>query len=239
MTSEPRDQKQDAEFEQNLESVSAAWNELEKAEPPDLLDQAVLNTAQRELETGRKRRSLRWAGALATASIVVIALGIVVQQEPGAPAPPSGPVNGIKLDHDSMSPEKKESPGNIARENEIQPQLKKQRMEQTAPPGEFRPKRSAAPASEATLAPAASPVSSATLSSSLEEAREEALGETDSLADAPDDFLQSPEPAPDPETWIERMLALKVSKQDEILQKELAKFRLAYPEYPLPADLSK
>lgn len=235
MTSEPRDQKQDAEFEQNLESVSAAWNELESAEPPDLLDQAVLNTAQRELETGRKRRSLRWAGALATASVVVIALGIVIQQEPTAPTPPSGAVNGIKLDRDRSSPEKKEVSGNVARENEVQPQMQKQRMEQAAPPAEYRAKRSATPASDAALAPAAPPVSSAVVSSSLEET----LRETDSLADAPDDSLQTAEPAPDAETWIEHMLVLKASKQDEILQDELTEFRSAYPDYPLPAELLK
>ena len=231
MTSEPRNQKQDTEFEKNLESVSTAWNELESAEPPDLLDQAVLNTAKRELETGRKRRSLRWAGALATASVVVIALGIVIQQEPRVPAPTSGAVNGIKLDRDRTSPEKKEPSGNVARENEVQPMVQKQRMEQAAPPGELRAKRSAAPASEASIAPTASPVSSAVLSSSLEEA--------DFRADALDDSLQSPEPAPDPETWIERMLAMKASKQDELLQRELAEFRSAYPDYPLPADLLK
>ncbi len=52
-----------------------------KCEPPDLLDQAVLNAARRQLERSRRRRSMGWLGAFATAAVVVLALTIVVRQD--------------------------------------------------------------------------------------------------------------------------------------------------------------
>jgi hypothetical protein len=43
---------------------------------------------------------------------------------------------------------------------------------------------------------------------------------------------------PEPEAWIQRMLAMK-NRNDESLAAELAAFRAAYPDYPLPPALEK
>lgn len=95
----PKDRKPEtnpgSDWEKDLESVRSTLSGLESVEPPDLLDQAVLNTARRELAASR-RKPMRWVGAFATAAVVVLALSIVVQQEQKSPDPRSG--NGIKLD---------------------------------------------------------------------------------------------------------------------------------------------
>jgi hypothetical protein len=103
MTMDPKDRKPEMNpgdnWEQDLESVRSALPGLESIEPPDLLDQAVLNTARRELAASKPkpvRWPMRWVGAFATAAVVVLALSIVVQQDPNTPDPRSG--NGIKLD---------------------------------------------------------------------------------------------------------------------------------------------
>ena len=100
---DPKDRKPEmnpgGNWEQDLESVRSALPGLESAEPPELIDQAVLNTARRELAASRPkpvRWPMRWVGAFATAAVVVLALSIVVQQDPKTPDPRSG--NGIKLD---------------------------------------------------------------------------------------------------------------------------------------------
>jgi len=100
---DPKDRKPELnpgnDWEQDLESVRSALSGLESVEPPDLLDQAVLNTARRELAASRPkfmRWSRRWVGAFATAAVVVLTLSIVVQQDQNMPDPRSG--NGIKLD---------------------------------------------------------------------------------------------------------------------------------------------
>lgn len=85
MTSDPRDQTTEKTLEHDLGRIRSVLSGPDSQEPPDLLDQAVLNAARRELESAEKRWprrfSLRWMGAFATASVVVLALGIIVQQE--------------------------------------------------------------------------------------------------------------------------------------------------------------
>ena len=104
MTTDPQDQRMKKDYEQDLESVRAALSGPEPAEPPRLLDQAVLNTARRELAkpsarwTGRSR--LRWLGALSTAAIVALALTVVVQQELPAPRPAPSAADGLRLEQE-------------------------------------------------------------------------------------------------------------------------------------------
>jgi len=79
----------------DLDAVRAAWRELPAEEPPELLDQAVLNRARRELETARPRR-LRWIGPFATAGVAVIALSVWLLQD--ASPPPSGSDEVLRLE---------------------------------------------------------------------------------------------------------------------------------------------
>lgn len=82
----------------DLETVAAAWSALTQAQPPDLLDQAVLNAARRALADPPRsaRRPLGWPlgwptrllGALATAAVVVLAVNVVLEQSREAPMPP-------------------------------------------------------------------------------------------------------------------------------------------------------
>jgi hypothetical protein len=78
MSTEHRDQDRD------LEWVERRWAREEKASPPDLLDQAVLNRARRAAPA-RKKAPARWMGGLATAAVVVLALALVLKREPGSP----------------------------------------------------------------------------------------------------------------------------------------------------------
>src|SRR5210317_1438745 len=75
----------DENLESDLENIRSVLGERDSGQPPQLLDTAVLNTARRELEdTGKTKRgrfSLRWLSAFATASVMILALGILVQQE--------------------------------------------------------------------------------------------------------------------------------------------------------------
>ena len=88
---DPEKRKANANKERRLEdelaAIQTSYSALETPEPPELLDLAVLNTARREIAK-KKRKSLRWIGSFATASVLVLALTIVVQQnrellEPG------------------------------------------------------------------------------------------------------------------------------------------------------------
>lgn len=207
MTSDPRDQNHDQELEHDLDAVRSAWSALEKAEPPGLLDQAVLNAAHRELGNGKRRRPLRWAGALATAAVIVIALGIVVQQDQQPPLPSGKQANGLKLDHDDANA-KKEVPAKALEEKLRSDQFRSQAAAEPAAESAQRTKRMAAPASTVVTQAAE---------------REEGL--------------VSDEAIPEAGAWIEQLLTLKQNRQFEELAEELAAFRAAYPNYVLPPEL--
>jgi len=93
---DPKDHKPELNagnnWEQDLESVRSALSGLESVEPPDLLDQAILNTARREL-TASRPRPMRWVGAFATAAVVILkrpisAVGMALNwMLPGRPQP--------------------------------------------------------------------------------------------------------------------------------------------------------
>mgnify|MGYP000157702025 CR=1 FL=1 len=50
---------------------------------------------------------------------------------------------------------------------------------------------------------------------------------------------KSTQDLPDPEEWIQRLLLLKQSQLYEKLEEELAAFRVAYPDHPLPPELEE
>ena len=87
MTHEPRKPAQDREFEHDLEALRSALEGMASAEPPELLDQAVLNTARRELERPARKSPLQWLGGFATATVVVLAVSLFFWQDYQPPVP--------------------------------------------------------------------------------------------------------------------------------------------------------
>ena len=177
MTSDPRDQQSGPEFEQDLKAVRSAWSGLEQTDPPELLNQAVLNTARRELNTRRRSRPLRWLGGFATATVIVLALTIVIQQEEQQTTPVLKKTNGFKLDQ----------------------------TDPAAPP---------VTASDAAVMAVAEEMS-------------DSLAESEKATDS----------IPEADAWIERLLLLRETHQDELLIQELTAFREAFPGYTLPPEL--
>ena len=90
MSNQQQDPGRDPDLGKAAEALGAAWTKLEQTEPPDMLDQAILNAARRDLEQRTRRVRRRWLGALTTAAVVVLALAITVQQDQLAGAD-SGP----------------------------------------------------------------------------------------------------------------------------------------------------
>ena len=228
MTMDPTNKRsessQGSEFDQDLEAIRAAWPPMEEREPPELLDQAVINTARRE--HGGRRRPLRWMGAFATASVIILALAIVIQQDP-VPPMVTNETDGLKLERPT--------------------------------PEETREKAGDAPALRTPPA-AAAPAASRAMKVTAEE--ESGFGDRDrepermtlSEQQLEMDAAATQEP---PETgavigldkksrddgsltaedWIERLLQLRASGQEDRLTEELAAFREAYPDHPLPPEL--
>jgi hypothetical protein len=213
MTNHKRDNGDRDTLDKDLETVRSAWSAMSREEPPELVDQAVLNRARRAVESVR-RRPTRWMGAFATATVILLAVTLYVLQQPSLPPPvPTGP-DGLKLER--AGDELREKNGSARAEE----QKLRSKNVTTAPQRTIRSPQ-AMPAPKSAL-----PVA------------EEAETAAESTADSPALNREAFSDAPDPEAWIERLLALRAAGKQEELQTELTAFREAFPDYPLPPELT-
>lgn len=202
MTADRNDSQAGNQLERDLEAIRSAWSGLEKPEPPELLDQAVLNKAKRAVDDqpgqGWIRKPNRWLAAFASAAVVVLAITLVVQQQDIAPVQAPAELDGLRLDRDEAGAAKSEgqvhrSKERAAEEMPARPSLRKSVTAVSARQPEARG-----------VPPEAEPMTDAAV-------------------------LQ-------PEEWVRRLVELKAN-HDEKLASELAAFRAAYPDYPLPSGL--
>ena len=223
MTTDPKNQKSGPGFEQDLEKLGTAWNSMDQAEPPDLLDQAILNSAARALE-GKplpwwKKRPLHWAGAAATAMVLVLTITLVVQQDPMAPAPAMLEQDELKQDRDDSDlSNKSEVSADAVEFRKERPAEEMGRSQEIAEPDAKMAKRLAAPAP-----PQASLAASPVLEEEVTDKPAELPITTGSITSADD--------------WVEQLLELKAEGKEQELMEQLAAFRKAYPDYALPTEL--
>jgi len=264
---DPSDRKSEAQQERDLakdlDAIRAEYSGLDAIEPPALLDQAILNSARREMAAGR-RRPMRWIGAFTTASVFVLALTLVIQQDKGPVEPRKN--NGAKQDTITAAKAQAEPQGQSADKgapaNAPQSRLKESGDLENAGERKLIMKRPAAAKAEEGQERAR--LQEAADLDSMEDFR----NEEDELEMAPRENGQvtdenrtmeqagrtvaappaaamvekkdkSTQDLPDPEEWIQRLLLLKQSQLYEKLEEELAAFRVAYPDHPLPPELEE
>jgi len=75
----------DKPLNEDLEKLSQVYGKLEQDEPPDLLDQTILNSAHRALEKKPGWMQIGWLHGLATAAVFVLAFTIILDQRESAP----------------------------------------------------------------------------------------------------------------------------------------------------------
>ena len=293
---DPKNQTNDIAMERSLQedllSIHDSLSEGEDMEPPAMLDQAVLNTARRELASGKRFRA-GWVSAFATASIVVLALTIIVQQEQTqVPLEPvrtdsgqNGPVR-VSPDRDAepdstesmMADELTDDATGTRRLRAIEATRQEQSANSSAAPSQARlvpqtgdEAAKAAPPSPAVRAgtelrepsdahpetPAEQPSEPIIQDERYPEGDEDAAiaGQSNRLSTQVKEKLAEEEretvqkqarvsqqdsdpPGFDAEQWIEKLQELKQSGTVEQFKHELEAFRAAYPEYPLPPELT-
>lgn len=219
------------------ERVAAAYRELPPDEPPEEIDLAVLNRARRALD-GKAARpwNFGWIHALATTAIVVLGVALVLKipnQEPAAPLrvakPPSGklrdPAAEIEVLRRPAPPEeaagmtptlRQAVPADVEGKSESLGAAAKARSEEVP-----RPDRAVA---DDVSPPAAEPLTD--------------LDTAEMRAETPPAEAEEAGREHDPEQWVRRLLALREAGRTEALQQELAAFRSAWPDYPLPPELA-
>ena len=75
----------DKSLSEGLDKLSHEYGLLEQDEPPDLLDQAILNSAHRAVEKKPHWMKFGWLHGLTTAAVFVLAFSIILNQRENAP----------------------------------------------------------------------------------------------------------------------------------------------------------
>jgi hypothetical protein len=75
----------DKSLSEGLDKLSREYGLLEQDEPPELLDQAILNSAHRAVEKKPHWMKFSWLHGLTTAAVFVLAFSIILNQRENAP----------------------------------------------------------------------------------------------------------------------------------------------------------
>ena len=224
----------DKSLNEGLDKLSRVYGQLEQDEPPELLDQAILNSAHRAVEKKPHWMKFGWLHGLTTAAVFVLAFSIILDQRETAPvfedAMRSSETIGLKREKAT----KKQSVSELKLEHSQLPD--KEKVERRLDMQQNMP-AAAAPAREQIL-------------------EEAVMDEVDLMTAAPQAGAISkqarPAVATEPlagevksrartETEAEqRLLAIIKLKQDgdDSWETELESFREEFPDYPLPIELT-
>lgn len=124
MSNIPNNGENDQSLRDDLDKLGEAYGQLQHEEPPELLDQAILNRAHRAVEKKPGWMQFGWLHGLTTAAVFVLALSLIFNQREQVPVYE----DGIRLD-DSMGLQrekaaKKRSPD--IKTGELQMELKEE-----------------------------------------------------------------------------------------------------------------
>lgn len=231
----------DKSLDMELEELDHAYQRLEPDEPPDLLDQAILNTAHRAVEGKDFWMDFGWIHGLTTAAVIVLTISIIMMQRQPVPLEEDGLFQtGTELkqertqelrkntmqkaptdrETDSLAGSRKDSPPEPVAAREARSK-KAETLGDIAMEEEMVP--SSAPAKDMPVrAPAATP------------GVEFADDKMDSAELKEDQLLKQTEE----ERLLQAILVLKQAG-DKRWKTELESFRELYPDYPLPDELTE
>ena len=240
----------DKQLNDELKKLAQDYRQNSPEEPPELLDQAILNSAHRAVENKDHWLDFGWIHGLATAAVVVLALSIILTQRPPTGLEENGlpPVDLMTSDRDQ------------AAESEMSGKMREQRVGELdymrAEPKQELSKDSGNPPSNMigrTLPAASAPEAQtgarnepmAARKAQSEVRAKESMRLKKVLADerrieavtlnAYKVDAKRPLIAP-PEEQLQTILLLK-RKGDETWQAKLKTFIENYPDYPLPEEL--
>lgn len=223
-----------------------AWDASAQAEPPELLDRAVLNRAHLALEPSRSKRpwSFGWLHGLTTAAVIVLGVAVLLELRQQAPVSfddfaPAHPAGQERVENvESLENATRQSNPNRQVETELQ-------RREAAPKASAMADRSSSDESSGAMA-AEAPAAMAADAPEAMASDARGAQPPDSLAapEAPMAISESramrPLAAPgkqDPDAWLTAIRQLLANGQIEEAQQQFQAFRRAYPDQALPDDL--
>ena len=213
----------DKSLSEGLDKLSHKYGLLEQDEPPELLDQAILNSAHRAVEKKPHWMKFGWLHGLTTAAVFVLAFSIILNQREPVPVP----------DHE------------IGRSNYETVRLQRQKVAKKQSGAQFeerskeisfvREEKSDSSLDMLQSSPVAAAPASAALDNAPEERAEQPQLEAQrSLYVRDDTRVQTNSEL---EQMLQTIIKLKQSG-NESWKTELELFKKSYPDYPLPEELT-
>lgn len=231
----------DKPLNDELEDLGKAYQQLEPEDPPELLDQAILNSAHRAVEKKAGWMDFGWVHGLTTAAVVVLALTIILTQRQPPDLDESGlsPTDGrsyYTVPIRDLKPDelRRKQPGTATENKEevskdvLQDMPATRELEQ-----DMAQANSPAKAMVAEQSAAAPTVEAAAIEPGLAK-----IGtvETDTAKADADKFAAKQLQPPTAEAQLQAILLLKQAGNDE-WKDQLKAFIERYPDYPLPDEL--
>jgi hypothetical protein len=106
--------KNDQSLNDDLDRLGHAYGRLEQEEPPELLDQAILNRAHRAVENKPHWMKFSWLHGLTTAAVFVLAFTLILNQRETGPIYDNGIINAESAGLQTDEMPEKQSPGHPA-----------------------------------------------------------------------------------------------------------------------------
>lgn len=238
----------DDRLQEDLDQIARSYGQLEHMEPPDMVDQAILNSAHRATEKKQHWMNFGWIQGLTTTALIVLAVTVVLKQSETIPLLEDNTnINGdiplLQADEPTpvRSPDKRDVDTAM---------LKKQIQEES---GVVVQDMAAAPPAAAEMATRNSEYrvsSKRSLDDVLTRTEADEAGATpgkstarqrsDAQAAAAEAVTPATEKPADAHIDIEQQLQVILGLKeadDETWITELEKFTRKYPDYPLPEEL--
>jgi hypothetical protein len=111
MNSHHNNGENDRSLNETLDKFGESYAKLDKDEPPELLDMAILNSAHRALEKKPHWMKFGWLHGLTTAAVFVLALSVVIHQRESQPITEDGIDTGQLYRSQPERPAKLQSSG--------------------------------------------------------------------------------------------------------------------------------
>lgn len=229
--------------------VSKRYRGLGREEPPRDLDERILAASRRPASAGR----YRWAGPLAAAAVLVLAVGVALHVEREEPKETVARVDAPKPAQPAAAPPaaftpdpKPKEPSREMRarpESRAAPPPRMEDARRERVPDELAQKREqpapGAPAAsdEANAAAAVAAASEARAQAEVAARRDAQTGSRAAQAAPPAPVAALAKAQQSPEQWLDRISQLRRDGKHDEADRQLAEFRRAYPDYRLSEEM--
>ena len=207
----------------SLDEISQAYGRMGHEEPPEMLDQAILNSARRAVEKKPHWTQFGWLHGLTTVAVFVLAFSIILNQREPAP----------NYENNVMSPEPTLLKSEKAARSKTAPQRNELRME-------MKEQTERTSADVRALEVSAEEIQlgdrDAMANAPESDARSEQAGFMAVAGSAKSTMADEAESTSGAEQRLAAIIRLKQAG-DDAWKKELALFRQQYPDYALPDEL--